>query len=157
MKKLIIMFTLFAGMECFNSCAMDYSSALIVENKSNDIIYPMLYCADKLNPNDNNFRLPLPLSKDTTLTRERAVLRAESDSSSYLFILGKRRGYNVAMHCPDKKVRIYIFKESVLQENIWEDICEKQLYEYVFTFTARELDKLDLRIVYDPSSSEAVK
>jgi hypothetical protein len=50
--------------------------------------------------------------------------------------------------CEDKKLRYFFIVDTVMRDNTWKEVCEKQLYEKKMVFTEEELIQMDWTVVY---------
>lgn len=49
---------------------------------------------------------------------------------------------------PDKRIRLFFIRESILNKHSWTEICKNQLFDTKMTFTVSDLEKCKWTVVY---------
>ena len=143
MKK-ISSIILIAISYCYIACE-PVGRVFYIHNNSDSTVYVCQTCEDSL----PIFPLKLRVRyKDTDDTLSLPSYGIPAFSYKDFYILGSHE--HPIIGCDDSLLKLYFIKESVLSNNEWETIREKQLYEQKVTLTLDDLKNNDWIYIYDP-------
>lgn len=154
MKRILLMLLLAL---LFNSCftidKIDERDGLIkVNNQTDQPIYVLITCSDSLKLKEKityldttkydyyGFQIiPYPQNRRVDMFKEEKIYRLD--------IINWDED-KPEIYCSDKKVRIFIFKDSIMKNHSWEDICKHQMYERKFVISEDDLIRMNSTFVY---------
>ena len=87
------------------------------------------------------------LGNDSPYAKEGCLIPGEKEKTSVINTSWERWINKI----PDKKVKIFFYKKTLLNIVKWDDIIKNQYYSKRLEFTVEELEELDWIVVYSDS------
>lgn len=130
------------------------SGGLNIKNMTNETVYVYLTCEETLSV-DYPLRLYFERGNEfdaegNSLRGQRFYLnyRIEPDSSSFLSVGGTPNEPNI--DCVNKKINLFMIKESVMQDYTWAEIVSAKRFQKKMEFTQQQLDSMNWVVEYFP-------
>ncbi|MGC3977362.1 MAG: hypothetical protein QM751_03480 [Paludibacteraceae bacterium] len=71
--------------------------------------------------------------------------KIEANKQGSIDTCGRRQ---LLENIPDKRIRLFFIRESILNKYSWAEICKNQLFDTKITLTVSDLEKCKWKIVY---------
>jgi hypothetical protein len=117
-----------------------YGYNLKIINRSGSIIYIQETCGSYIDCN-RQMKIKISYKINGKVKSEYPHYRIETDSTGYL---GSTHFHEIK--CPDKKIYLFIFTEKTIENNEWNEICLKEMYDSKITLSQKQLDSLNWQI-----------
>jgi hypothetical protein len=107
-----------------------------VYNDTDSVVYVSYAFFDTM-----NIAKPLKTFKDDSVL----IYRLLPHSTGGIDTCGRK---SLIEGIPDKKIKLFFIKESVMYKYHWEEICKEKLFERKMTLTVSDLEKYKWKVIY---------
>lgn len=107
-----------------------------VYNETDSVVYVTYSFSDTM-----NILKPLKTFQEDSVT----IYRLYPHSVGGIDTCGRRQ---LVENIPDKRIRLFFIRESILNKHSWAEICKNQLFDTKMTLTVSDLEKCKWTVVY---------